>query len=791
MTSLAGAPFGRLLRRHRLAAGLSQEELAEQTGLSARGIRALERGERSLPRPHTLRLLADCLGLADAERAAFHAAARPEISDDRPAPRLPIPPTPLIGRKEEVAGVRAMLGRTEVRLVSLTGPGGVGKTRLALHLAAEIGDGFADGICFVDLAPVRDPALVASALAEELGVLDTGDEPLVQRLATALRDRHLLLVMDNFEQVLGGSSVLVSLLGSCHRLKVLVTSREALRIRGEHVFPLEPLPLPLEQASSIDLSGNNAVRLFFERAQAVRPDIVFTDANARIVGAICHRLDGLPLAIELAAARVAMFPPRTLLARLEHRLPLLTGGARDIPARHQSMRDAIAWSHDLLTTEEQALFRRLAVFVGGFTLEAAEIVGRLSAIPLWPWHAPYDDARSLVPVFEPSQELLDQVTSLLGKSLLRRQEGPGDEPRFSMLDTVREFGPERLEASAEAEEVRRRYALTFMALAERVGPHVEGADPRSAIALLSADDANLRTALAWAVAAGETEIAFRLVVALHDYSDMRSRFRQSSEWADRALELGGETPAGLRVETMFWGGVAHHHAGNYDRVCELAEAILSLSEGEGSTIGTAMGQFLLSFVARSRGDRDAAVARAEEALSLFRALPSRRWLAASVRRLGVERLGRDEYDSAKALFEESLEVFRQIDDAPGIAMALYNLASTARGQGDLARAASLLREALMREDALDRRWMIAQNLAGLADVALVRGQTAYALRLMGAAEALAEAIGFSRYAWMRDAHDRMVASARRALSDDAVAAAWQEGRVLPLQVAIDEALALA
>jgi non-specific serine/threonine protein kinase len=433
----------------------------------------------------------------------------------------------------------------------------------------------------------------------------------------------------------------------------------------------------------------------------------------------------------------------------------------------------------------------LSVFSGGFTLEAAEIVGRSSPIPSWPWRAPYDDARSLVPVFEPSQELLDQVTSLLGKSLLRRQEGPGDEPRFSMLDTVREFGLERLEASDEAEEVRRHHALIFMALAERVGPQVEGSDSRSAVALLSADDANLRTALAWSIAAAETEIAFRLVVALHDYSDMRSRFRQSSEWADRALELGGETLAGLRVEAMFWGGIAHHHAGNYDRVCELAAAIHCVADGESNTIGTAMGRFLLSFVASSRGDRDAAVARAEEALSLFRALPSKRWLAASVRRLGVERLGRGEYDRAEALFEESLEVFHQIDDAPGIAMALYNLASAARGQGNLARAASLMREALVREDALDRRWMIAQNLVGLADVALARGQTAQALRLLGAAEALVEAIGFSRYAWMRDAHDRVVASARQALSDDDVAAVWQEGRALPLRAAIDEALALA
>jgi predicted ATPase/DNA-binding XRE family transcriptional regulator len=794
-----------LLRQHRLAAGLSQERLAKLAGLSARGIRALERGDCSRPRPRTLQLLADCLGLTDAERAAFIAAGS-EIDKHLPpptpshgrsaasarhdaAPPLPIPLTPLLGREDESARVRAMLTQTEVRLVTLTGPGGVGKTRLALQVAAAIGNDFTDGICFVDLSPVHDSVLVASAIARELGVRETGDRPLGRRLATALRNKHLLLVMDNFEQVLAGSFVLASLLVACPRLTVLVTSREALRIHGEHVFPVDPLPLPAEQASLGDLSDNVAVRLFCARAQAVSPDFALTEANARHVATICQQLDGLPLAIELAAARVAFFPPRALLKRLERPLPLLTGGARDTPVRHQSLRDAITWSYDLLTTEEQALFRRLALFIGGFTLEAAEIVGRSAAVPLWPWRAPYDDVPSSVPEFEPSPELVDHVSSLLGKSLLHRQAGPADAPRFSMLDTIREFGLERLEASDEAEAVRRSHARFFLALAERVGPEVEGSDPRSAIALLSADDANLRSALAWAVAAGETELAFRLVVSLHDYGDMSSRFRQHAEWADRALELSGETLAGLRIETMFWGGIAHHHGGNYDRVRELAEAILLLAEHEENATGTAMGRFLLSFAARSRGDRDTAVTEAEAALALFRVLPSRRWLAASTRRLGIERLGRGEYDRAETLFAESLEMFRQIGDAPAIAMALFNLASTARGQGDLTRAASLLREALVREAALDRRWMIAQNLAGLADVALARGQTSRAVRLLGAADALAEAIGFSRYAGARDAHDGVTASARRAMSEDAVAAAWQEGRALPFRAAIDEALA--
>jgi non-specific serine/threonine protein kinase len=690
---------------------------------------------------------------------------------------LPAPPTPLIGRERDLAALPDLVRQDTGRLVTLTGVGGAGKTRLALQVAADLAESFPDGVYLVELAPLSDAALVPQALALAVGVQETPDTPLSETLAAVLRRRTMLLVLDNCEHLIDVCARLADhLLASCPELRILATSREPLQIAGEHRWRVSPLAVPVaDEAASLEaLARCPAVHLFVERAQRIDAAFALTAGNAAAVAQVCIRLDGIPLALELAAARVRVLTVAQILERLDDSLRLLTGGSRAAPTRQQTLRATLDWSYDLLTEPEKAVLRRLTVFAGGCDLEAAGMVCE----PVPP-----------APLPSLGLDLLDLLARLVDKSLLLMSDVDGA-ARYHLLEPIRQYGEQHLRASGKLAGIRDRHADFYVNLAERAMPELSGPAQVTWLSRLDREHDNLRVALQWTLERGDSDAALRLSVALVPFWDRRGYLSEGRRWLHAALDATPVSTAAtaLRTRALLGAGALAAWQGDYDVAEPLLDQCLTLAQAANDRLSVAWAMAWRGVALNSIGDFTRAVRLFEESLLLFRALPDQPGTAFALLNLGIDLAIQGDAARAVPPVEESLTLFRELGDTRYVAIAQSMLGSSLIYLGDVTRAADLVAEGMAGHWAAGDRTALVYGLVVQAGLLNRLGQTVRAVRLLGAADALREALGGFRAFVTLTHHDRLVAALRHRLSEAEFESTWAAGRALSLEEAMAEAL---
>jgi predicted ATPase/DNA-binding CsgD family transcriptional regulator len=762
--------------------GLSEREL-EVLRLLAEGLPDRDIAERLVMTINTVkwynRQIYSKLGVSSRTEAVARSGALRLLERDEkvgppfrttflaPKHNLPVETTRFIGRQRETADVIRLLG--SARLLTLTGPPGTGKTRLAVHVAWEMISAFQDGVYLVSLAPISDPALVANAIARAMGANETPGQPIVETLKQVLRDRQTLLVIDNFEHLLQAAPLVSELLAATSRLQVLATSREVLRLYGEQEYavPLLELPDPQHLDPAV-LASCESIALFTERASEVQPDFELTAENALDIAKICVRLEGLPLAIELAAARIKLMTPKVLLARLSSRLETLVGGPRDVPLRQQTLRHTIEWSYNLLTDEEKLLFARLAVFRGGRSPEAIEAVCQpgLSIDPL------------------------EGTESLLNKSLLfvqQRQQNKDGEPRFIMLETIHEYAWAQLQATGEAQAMRRRHAEYFAALAERAEPELRRAGFTYWMARLEPENENLRAALEWSLDGGDVEVGLRLIVALRDYWIMSSRYVEGEGWLRRALPTLEGVPPSTRAKVLTTAGLVLFYAVQRSSGKQYLEKAIALAREAGDRLTLAWALIVLgAFAIGQATGYEEAHTFTEEGLAVFWELGHKPGVAQALNIIGELRRTNGDDDGAQMAYEKCLSVVRETGELRREAMTLSNLGFIAMHRADVKRAESLFREAFVKSLRVDYdRHLVITHIVCLAGAIGARGEPQLAARLFGAAEALLEPIGVRLAPGDLPEYERSLHFIRSQLDATTFEACWEEGRAMSFEQVVD------